>query len=149
MSRGFNFIGPFKAQQLTGERDDYRIITIVKIHKAALATSLIFSTAAFAVENEQTTNQAIEKQKIEVIEVSAYRGSLKKSLNTKRFSDAIVDAISAEDVGKFPDQTVADSLQRIPGVSIEKDSGEGNKVSIRGTSPHLNLTLINGFGPSN
>lgn len=133
MSRGFNFIGPFKAQQLTGERNDYRIITIVKIHKAA-----------FAVENEQTTNQVVEKQKIEVIEVSGYRGSLKKSLNTKRFSDAIVDAISAEDVGKFPEQTVADSLQRIPGVSIEKDFGEGDKVSIRGTSPHLNLTLING-----
>ncbi|MBB5211272.1 TonB-dependent receptor [Microbulbifer hydrolyticus] len=85
-----------------------------------------------------------ESAKLEEVEVTGYRGSVKKSLNIKRNADVMVDAISAEDVGKFPDQTVADALQRVAGVSVEKSEGEADRVSIRGTAPHLNLTLFNG-----
>ncbi|GAB3035033.1 TonB-dependent receptor [Bowmanella dokdonensis] len=86
-----------------------------------------------------------EKQdEVEVVEVKGFRGSVQKSLNIKRLSSTIVDAISAEDIGKFPDQTVADAMSRITGVQVEKTDGESDKVSIRGTAPHLNLTLLNG-----
>lgn len=107
---------------------------------AALLCQLTISQAALA---EQANNK-VTKEDIEKIEVKGFRASVEKSLNMKRFSDTVVDAVSAEDVGKFPDQTVADALQRIPGVSVEKDFGESDRVSIRGTAPHLNVTLLNG-----
>lgn len=93
----------------------------------------------------QEQKQAEEKQAdVEVVEVKGFRGSVQKSLNIKRLSSTIVDAVSAEDIGKFPDQTVADAMSRITGVQVEKTDGESDKVSIRGTAPHLNLTLLNG-----
>ncbi|HEY8567764.1 TonB-dependent receptor [Microbulbifer sp.] len=85
-----------------------------------------------------------ESQRLEEVEVTGYRGAVKKSLDIKRNADVMMDAISAEDVGKFPDQTVADALQRVAGVSVEKSEGEADRVSIRGTPPHLNMTLFNG-----
>ncbi len=86
-----------------------------------------------------------EDERIELIEVIGYRDSLRKNLSIKRESDTIVDAVSAEDIGQFPDINVADALQRITGVQVEKDErdGEGARVSIRGTAPHLNLALLN------
>jgi len=80
---------------------------------------------------------------IEVIQVTGIKGSLVQSINNKRFSDSIIDGISAEDVGKFPDQNVAESLQRITGVTIDRNGGEGSKVSIRGFGPDFNKVLLN------
>ncbi|MFV3129500.1 TonB-dependent receptor [Niveispirillum sp. KHB5.9] len=81
---------------------------------------------------------------IEEIVVTGIRASLVQSLNTKRNADAIVDAISAEDIGKFPDKNVAESLSHLPGVQVDRDFGEGERVAIRGTDPALNRTLLNG-----
>lgn len=82
---------------------------------------------------------------MEEVEVTGMRGSLKAALDTKRFANASVEAISAEDMGKFPDRNIAESLQRIPGVSISRSfAGEGGSVSIRGTNPELTQTLLNG-----
>jgi iron complex outermembrane receptor protein len=67
--------------------------------------------------------------------VSGIRQSLANALNTKRNSDQVVDAISAEDVGKFPDKNVGEALQRITGVQIQRAGGEGSAVSIRGVDP--------------
>jgi len=76
--------------------------------------------------------------------VTGYRGSIEKSLNQKREANAFVDVITAEDIGKFPDKNVADSLQRVPGIIIDRDGGEGSRVSIRGLSSDLTLTELNG-----
>jgi TonB-dependent receptor len=78
------------------------------------------------------------------ISVSGYRYSIEKSLDQKREANAVVEVITAEDIGKFPDKNVADSLQRVPGVFITRDGGEGSRVSIRGLSPELVLTELNG-----
>nr|WP_250877980.1 TonB-dependent receptor [Luteibacter anthropi] len=78
------------------------------------------------------------------ITVTGIRASLQKSLDLKRNSDSIVDAISAEDVGKFPDTNVAESLSHLPGISVDRNFGEGDKVSILGTDPALNRLLLNG-----
>ncbi|MCY4357646.1 MAG: TonB-dependent receptor [Gammaproteobacteria bacterium] len=105
---------------------------------------LLLSNLAFpAIAQVQTSEEA--REEIEVIEVIRYRESLRKNIAIKRESDAIVDAASAEDIGQFPDLNVADALQRITGVQVEKDErdGEGVRVSIRGTPSHLNLTLLN------
>ncbi|WP_237067697.1 TonB-dependent receptor [Microbulbifer guangxiensis] len=106
-----------------------------------LTVGTLAALPAFAQEDASSTPSAAA---IEEVEVTGYRGSVKKSLDIKRNADAMVDAISAEDVGKFPDQTVADALQRVAGVSVEKSEGEADRVSIRGTAPHLNMTLFNG-----
>ena len=78
------------------------------------------------------------------IVVTGIRASLQKSLRTKRDAVGVVDAISAEDIGKFPDTNLAESLQRITGVSIDRNSGEGSKVTVRGFGPDFNLVLLNG-----
>ncbi|WP_237054964.1 TonB-dependent receptor [Microbulbifer sediminum] len=83
-------------------------------------------------------------QSLEEITVTGIRGSLQDALSTKRDSNAIVDAISAEDIGKFPDKNVAESLQRVPGVTIQRQFGEGAAVSIRGAGNDLTLTTLNG-----
>jgi len=80
----------------------------------------------------------------EVIQVNGIRGSLKESMNAKRFANSVVDVITAEDIGKFPDKNVAESLSRITGVTVSREFGEGEKVSIRGAGPKYNRTLLNG-----
>src|SRR3546814_9097903 len=59
-------------------------------------------------------------------------------------SDVIADVISAEDIGKFPDKNVAEALQRVPGIVVNREFGEGERVSLRGTAPNLTKTLVNG-----
>jgi len=78
------------------------------------------------------------------IVVTGYRGSLRNAINVKRNANAVVDVITAEDVGKFPDRNVAESLSHIPGVSIDRRFGEGEKVAILGTDPALNRMLLDG-----
>ena len=78
------------------------------------------------------------------IVVTGYRGSLRTAINVKRNANAVVDVITAEDVGKFPDRNVAESLSHIPGVSIDRRFGEGEKVAILGTDPALNRMLLDG-----
>lgn len=76
--------------------------------------------------------------------VTGIRASLEASMDIKRDSIGVVDAISAEDIGKFPDTNIAESLQRIPGVSIDRVNGEGTKVTVRGFGPQFNLVTLNG-----
>lgn len=79
------------------------------------------------------------------IEVTGIRHSLAESMGIKRGSDGVVDGIVAEDIGKFPDTNLAESLQRISGVSIDRSAlGEGQKVTVRGVGPDFNLVLLNG-----
>jgi TonB-dependent receptor len=72
------------------------------------------------------------------------RASLDRSIDLKRLSSGVVDGISAEDIGKFPDTNLAESLQRITGVSIDRVNGEGSKVTVRGFGPGYNLVTLNG-----
>jgi TonB-dependent receptor len=76
--------------------------------------------------------------------VTGYRYSIEKSLDQKREANAIVEVVTAEDVGKFPDKNVADALQRVPGVVVTRSGGEGKNVSVRGLSSELTLTQLNG-----
>ncbi|MCP9221387.1 TonB-dependent receptor [Erythrobacter sp. LQ02-29] len=79
-----------------------------------------------------------------VIVVTGIRASLAESQRIKRDAQGVVDAISAEDIGKFPDTNLAESLQRITGVSIDRQNGEGSTVTVRGFGPEYNLVLLNG-----
>ncbi|MEO8671287.1 MAG: TonB-dependent receptor [Tahibacter sp.] len=93
-------------------------------------------------------------QELEEVVVTGIRQSLQKSLDSKREADSHVEVITAEDIGKMPDKNVADSLQRVPGVTISSASAneggfdENDRVSMRGTNPSLTQTLINGHSVS-
>ncbi|MDO9368654.1 MAG: TonB-dependent receptor [Sphingopyxis sp.] len=78
------------------------------------------------------------------IVVTGIRASLEASATIKREGQGVVDAISAEDIGKFPDTNLAESLQRITGVSIDRSNGEGSLVTVRGFGPEFNLVTLNG-----
>jgi iron complex outermembrane receptor protein len=80
----------------------------------------------------------------EEIVVSGIRSALKAAVDEKRMATEIIDAVSAEDIGKFPDKDVADTLQRIPGISVDRSWGEGRDLFIRGTDNTMNRTELNG-----
>ena len=87
-----------------------------------------------------------DEQLIEEIVVTGIRGSLRQALDMKRDADNVMDALVAEDIGKFPDQNLAESLQRVSGVAIDRMRGEGAQVSIRGLGPQFTRVLVNGRG---
>lgn len=83
-------------------------------------------------------------QMLEEIVVTGIRASMERAMDRKRYAQGVIDAISAEDMGDFPDTNLAESLQRITGVSIDRSDGEGSKVTVRGLGPAFNLVTLNG-----
>jgi iron complex outermembrane receptor protein len=111
-------------------------------NKSALMLGSVAAVAmmGFAV----TANAQDAGAEPEEVLVTGIRGALKNAVDIKRNSTAIVDAVSAEDVGKFPDSDVGESLGRIPGVTVGRAFGQGASVSIRGAAPQMTLTQLNG-----
>lgn len=112
-------------------------ISLRKTVLAALIADLVLVAGAHA----QTASDVDPSA---TVVVSGIRASLSSSLNTKRLQDGVVDAVSAEDAGKFPDTNIAESLQRVTGVQIQRNNGEGRYISVRGLGPEFNNVLVNG-----
>jgi TonB-dependent receptor len=115
--------------------------------KTQLATSmalLLGSTLAMPSYAQEAETAMPEEGDVEVIQVSGIRGSMIRSMDLKRSSSGVVDAISAEELGKFPDTNLAEALQRITGVTISRNNGEGNEITVRGFGPEFNLVTLNG-----
>jgi TonB-dependent receptor len=108
----------------------------------AQAISIILGSTVLMPAFAQDANT--DATTLDEIVVTGIRGSLTSSMNLKREATGIVDGIVAEDIGKFPDTNLAESLQRIPGVSIDRSIGEGSKITVRGVGPDYNLVLLNG-----
>lgn len=108
----------------------------------AQAISLILGTTAATLAGTPAFAQT--EVPLEEIVVTGIRGSLTSSMEVKRDAQGVVDGIIAEDIGKFPDTNLAESLQRISGVSIDRTFGEGSRVTVRGVGPDFNLVLLNG-----
>ncbi len=115
--------------------------------EAKLSMMLLGGVSALALaqpalaQDEEDGNSALQE---DVIIVTGIRSSLQASSEVKRNSRGVVDAITADDIGKFPDTNLAESLQRITGVSINRSLGEGSQVTVRGFGPDFNLVLLNG-----
>jgi len=114
------------------------------MNKSLLASAIALSFTAGSLNSVYAAQENTAIEQTEIIEVTGIRGSVIKSLNNKRFSKDIIDTISAEDIGKFPDSNIAESLQRVTGVSIDRDGGEGRSITIRGLGPSFALTTFNG-----
>ncbi|WP_415922988.1 TonB-dependent receptor [Steroidobacter sp.] len=104
----------------------------------ARAISLILGTAVALPAVSQDSSE------LEEVVVTGIRGSLTSSMELKRAAQGVMDGIVAEDIGKFPDTNLAESMQRVSGVSIDRSLGEGSKVTVRGVGPDFNLVLLNG-----
>ena len=135
---------------------------------ASIITSLCMSAAAFAADGapassappqdtsgqSSTTAPAATQEARDAnskkvtnlvgVTVTGIRASQQASINTKRNADAIVDAITAEDIGKFPASNVAEALAQMPGITLDRSIPGTQRVSIDGIDPSLNLTLLDG-----
>jgi TonB-dependent receptor len=109
-------------------------------NKLSQAIFTIVATSSLSVSALAQDSGAV----LEEVVVTGIKGSLMRSMDIKRDSAGVVDAISAEDIGKFPDTNLAESLQRITGVSISRDNGEGSEVTVRGFGAGNNMVTLNG-----
>lgn len=97
-----------------------------------------------AIAQDTATDEEDEQATLDVVTVTGIRGSIQNSLNAKKNATSIVEAISAEDIGKLPDLSIADSLARLPGVTAQRVRGRSQQISIRGLGPDFSLALWNG-----
>ncbi|AUI81571.1 TonB-dependent receptor [Alteromonas macleodii] len=112
-----------------------------KLSKITLAVLSATTLSLTATTNAQESQQELNED-VEVIEVSGIRASLASAMNEKRFKNNLVEVIEAEDIGKLPDQNLAEVLENITGIQITREAGVGTGVQIRGTD--ANRTEING-----
>ncbi|WP_445428261.1 TonB-dependent receptor [Alishewanella sp. HL-SH05] len=118
-------------------------ITFTKSRVAAAVSVVLTAGMMLPLQAQEATAAEAEPQ-VEIIEVRGIRGSLARSMDVKRESSGVVDAISSEEMGKFPDTNLAESLQRITGVSVSRVNGEGSQITVRGFGPEFNLITLNG-----
>jgi iron complex outermembrane receptor protein len=108
--------------------------------RLAVAIALTLSSATAMAQ------EADDSQELEEVVVTGFRGSLNAAIAQKRAETAAIDVIASEDIGKFPDSNLAESMQRIPGVALTRgDGGEGRNISVRGLGPGFTKVRINGM----
>ena len=107
---------------------------------AALPGAMMAPQVAMAQDDD---DEVIE----EIVSYGTYTASLASSMDAKRNNSSIIEAISAEDIGKLPDISIAESLARLPGVTVQRLNGRGQVVNIRGMSPDFSTGIMNGRPP--
>lgn len=120
-----------------------------KIQKTVVSlagVAVVLACGASAAQAQQATTgaQTPAAEEPGAIVVTGLRKSLADAVGIKRNTQGVVDAITSEDIGKMPDTNLAESIQRIPGVSIDRSNNEGSRVTVRGFGPEFNLVTLNG-----
>ncbi|MGO3785698.1 MAG: TonB-dependent receptor [Pseudoalteromonas prydzensis] len=105
---------------------------------------MLIVSAFNAFYSSAQTPPETDQNQLETIQIRGFHDSAIKSLRDKRDSQSIIEAITAQDIGKFPDKNVAEALQRITGISLSRAQGEGERVGVRSTTPEQNRTFLNG-----
>jgi TonB-dependent receptor len=129
---------------VSGHGAGRRLFRATLTASASVLATGIFVQPAMAQDTPPQTDAAAATDAGKEIVVSGFRASLERSMDIKRDANGVVDAVSAEDIGKFPDTNLAESLQRVPGVSIDRVNGEGSQVTVRGFGPQFNLVTVYG-----
>ncbi|MDJ0939435.1 MAG: TonB-dependent receptor [Woeseiaceae bacterium] len=101
-------------------------------------------TGALAMPAVTTAQEVTGDEVIEEVITTGYRSSLRNALMMKQNSESIVEAITAEDIGKLPDASIAESLARLPGLTAQRLNGRGQQISVRGLGPDFTTALLNG-----
>lgn len=120
-------------------------IAVMTTASAAFGQTAQAEAAPAAGIQDASAAQPADGQSDNDIVVTGFRSSLEKALDIKRTAAGEVDAILAEDMAKFPDLNLAESIQRLPGVTIDRDAGEGRTISVRGLSSEFTQVRINGL----
>ncbi|NMP30006.1 TonB-dependent receptor [Thalassotalea sp. M1531] len=115
-----------------------------KVTLAMLSTGLLAVSAPMYAQAAEEAQAAQGEDEVEVIEVRGFRRSVVESINTKRYSSEVVESISAEDIGKLPDSSIAESIARLPGLTAQRLDGRASRVSIRGFGENESGTTFNG-----
>jgi TonB-dependent receptor len=114
------------------------------LRPAALKISTAPRAEAPATARDAESPRDAESTVEEIVVTGGFANSLARSLSDKRKATNVVDGISAEDIGKFPSNNIAEALQRVPGVAITRDRGEGLFVRVRGLGPNFQIVTLNG-----
>lgn len=116
-----------------------------QLQQRRLSRSVITLAVLSAIGEAQAQSAPATREPVTTVEITGFRSSLESALNKKREDNGIVDVIKAEDVAKFPDTNLAEALQRIPGVVIDRDAGEGRNITVRGLGLDFTRVRINGI----
>jgi iron complex outermembrane recepter protein len=118
---------------------------VVKASSAAVSLAILAmaSSVAYA-QQAEPAKKAEEPQKLETLEVTGIRRGIESAISVKKNSDSIVESVSAEDIGKLPDSSIAESIARLPGLAAQRVAGRAQVISVRGLSPDFATTLLNG-----
>ena len=109
----------------------------------AASIALIAAVSAGTV-NAQAQSQSADEEVIEEIVTTGIRGSIQRAIDLKQTSNSIVEAVSAEDLGRLPDTSIADAISRLPGLTSQRAEGRASAISLRGTDPGFTTALLNG-----
>jgi len=129
-----------KAQQVSDETSfalNIRRTAVSLAVAAALPSAMILPTAAIA--QDDSSGEVMEE-----IITTGFRSSLRNAMLMKQNSESIIEAITAEDIGKLPDASIAESMARLPGLTAQRLNGRGQQISIRGLGPDFTTALLNG-----
>jgi len=132
-----------------GFNRDLRQQLLARVSLFAVSATFATTMAGGAFAQSAPAPTAAAPSDSQIVVIVGVRASILNSLKMKKTADSITDGVSAEDIGKFPDENVAESLQRIPGVSIDRSGGEGQFVSINGLGPDFADVLVNGRAIAN
>jgi iron complex outermembrane recepter protein len=125
----------------SGERQFVRKAGATAVSLAVLAMA---SSVAYAQQAADPAKKADEPVKLETLEVTGIRKGIESAISVKKNSDNIVESVSAEDIGKLPDSSIAESIARLPGLAAQRVAGRAQVISVRGLSPDFATTLLNG-----
>lgn len=127
---------------LAPQRSVFRLAPVA----AGCAALLVAGANVYAQQTDAASRAAATAANLDAVVVTGIRAAIESAISVKKGSDTIVEAISAEDIGKLPDPSVADSLARLPGVTAQRNKGSGKaqQVSVRGMSPDFNGATMNG-----
>ncbi len=115
---------------------------LLRATPVAAAVAAVLATSGIAYAQQATTPSAAEAGS--VVTITGIRRGIESAISVKKNADQIVEAISAEDLGKLPDTSIAESISRLPGVASQRTAGRANQISIRGTPPDFATSLLNG-----
>ncbi len=124
---------------------DEKLLPLQTVRRTALSLAIAAALpGAMMLPGAALAQEAEEEEVIEEIITTGFRGSLRNSMMMKQSSDSIIEAVSAEDIGKLPDASIAEALARLPGLTVQRLNGRGQSLSVRGLGPDFTTALLNG-----
>ena len=142
-NEGIGFMTHFK-RSIFATTASYGAMALMMLGAAPALAQNVPAADPAATAQPVPEEAAEEKVDDDAIVVTGFRQSLQNAVNTKKRAEQVVESISAEDIGKLPDASIAESIARLPGLTSQRVSGRSNSISIRGFSPDFSTTLLNG-----